>query len=105
MTQPRHEDEPGILDGLIENRITLPQAARLLGVCPASVTRWVAKGARGIRLETFILGSRRFTNRRLLERFIAATNAEGSPGMYAEPSTVTPGPLRAMPDQPASACI
>jgi len=38
-------------------------------------TRWIARGVRGIKLETVLVGGRRFCSREALHRFFAATTA------------------------------
>lgn len=40
-----------------------------------TVRRWAASGVRGVVLESFTMGSRRFTSREAVARFIAATTS------------------------------
>ncbi|HUY36404.1 MAG TPA: DUF1580 domain-containing protein [Pirellulales bacterium] len=40
---------------------------------PATVWRWYRHGLRGQRLETIVVGGRRYTSREALARFVAAT--------------------------------
>lgn len=52
-------------------------------VCPgkphkSTVWRWVLKGVRGIRLETIVVGGKRYTTIEAIERFIAATTAKAN---------------------------
>ncbi len=44
----------------------------------SSVWRWVLKGVRGVKLETFVVGCQRFTTKEAIERFIAATTAKAN---------------------------
>ena len=60
---------------LTEKQLTLPQAAKRLGVNPSTCWRWVLNGVRGVRLETFSVGVKRFTTIESLERFIERTTA------------------------------
>ena len=41
----------------------------------ATVWRWVLTGVRGVKLETVLVGGRRYTNATAIERFIQATTA------------------------------
>lgn len=40
----------------------------------STLVRWSTKGVRGNRLETFLIGDRRFTSRSALQRFLASLN-------------------------------
>jgi hypothetical protein len=51
----------------------------------SSVYRWFGKGSRGARLETIVVGAKRFTSVEAIERFIERTTAN-SPGAVP-PST------------------
>jgi len=64
--------------------ITLPQAARrsrIIGrsVHLSTIHRWRLRGVRGVKLQTWLIGGRRFTSEEALREFIAATN-EASDG-------------------------
>ena len=63
--------------------ITLSDAAKSLPGRPhtSSLYRWHRKGVRGIKLETWLVGGRRYTTLDALEQFIAATTAaaDGEP--------------------------
>ncbi|MCA9057569.1 MAG: DUF1580 domain-containing protein [Planctomycetaceae bacterium] len=62
-----------------EKLITLGEACREFpprGVSNATIARWIQKGVKGIRLETILLGSRRYTSREAILRFIGALNSE-----------------------------
>jgi hypothetical protein len=45
----------------------------------SSVYRWFGKGSRGARLETIVVGAKRFTSIEAIQRFIERTTAN-SPG-------------------------
>lgn len=45
------------------------------GVQVSTVWRWCIKGCKGIRLESVVCGSIRFSSRQALHRFFAATTA------------------------------
>jgi hypothetical protein len=59
-----------------EGTLTSTQAANLLGVNVASITRWIEQGLRGVKLEGARVGSRLFTSRAALDRFSFALAAE-----------------------------
>ena len=60
-----------------ETLLTLPQAAKSLPGRPhlSTLHRWRLPGVHGVRLETCLLGGRRYTSEEALERFAAATTA------------------------------
>lgn len=66
-----------------ETLLTVPQAAQRLPGQPhiSSLHRWRSHGVRGVKLETVLIGGRRFTSVEALERFAARTTAaaEGQP--------------------------
>lgn len=66
-----------------ETFLTLQQAAKRLPGRRhiSSVFRYAHKGVRGIRLETIVVGGRRYTSVEALDRFIIATTAaaDGKP--------------------------
>lgn len=41
---------------------------------PSTVVRWWRVGVRGVKLETILIGGRRFTSVEAIERFIGARN-------------------------------
>ncbi len=65
---------------LSEKRLSLTELARRERVAPPTIWRWYKKGVRGVRLETFVVGNRRFTTEeafgRFVERNTAAANGE-----------------------------
>ena len=66
------------LDG--HKLVSLPEAAALLPGRPhlSSLHRWMRRGVRGIRLETVLIGGRRFTSREALQRFVDAVSVAGN---------------------------
>jgi len=46
---------------LSEQQLTLNQLAKQEGVNPSAVWRWSLRGVRGVKLENFSVGARRFT--------------------------------------------
>lgn len=54
----------------------------------SSVYRWFGKGSRGARLETIVVGAKRYTSIEAIERFIERTTAN-SPGAVAPLSRPT----------------
>ena len=58
-----------------EDRISLAQAARSVGVNPSTVWRWTLNGVRGVRLSSFNIGAKRWTTTEEVDRFVAATTA------------------------------
>ncbi len=59
-----------------ESYLTLREAARYFPTRPhlATVWRWAAKGVKGVRLETVVVGGQRFTTAEACDRFIAQLN-------------------------------
>ena len=66
-----------ILDLSQEHLVTLTEASRIIPGSPhfSTLWRWYQRGIRGTRLETVIVGGRRFTSREAIKRFIARTTA------------------------------
>ncbi len=54
----------------------------------ATVHRWRLRGARGVKLESILVGGKRFTSTEAIERFIEATTAaaDGEPVPRTETS-------------------
>jgi Protein of unknown function (DUF1580) len=78
-----------------EKPLTLAEAARLLPKRPnpATLWRWRTKGVRGVKLETLLIGGRRYVSRVALQQFIdavtsAASRTEESPAA-SKPSNET----------------
>ncbi|MFC1597688.1 DUF1580 domain-containing protein [Planctomycetota bacterium] len=62
---------------LSETVIPISEAPKHIPGRPHSATiwRWWQKGVRGIKLETFVCGGRRFTSTEAIARFIRGTTA------------------------------
>jgi len=72
-------------DLLAENRVSMTELARQMGVTIPTIWRWRQRGIRGVKLETFLIGGRRFTTTEAHRRFVeASTLAADGP----RPSTV-----------------
>jgi hypothetical protein len=74
------QKERTVIDLDKEKGMTLTSAARSLPKPPhiSTVWRWVKFGVRGTKLETVVVGGRRYTTREALTRFIAATTASAN---------------------------
>lgn len=72
-----------------EDLVPVNQAAGLFPVRPAPATlwRWILRGSRGVRLETLMIGGRRFTSRAAVARFIEGVTRAATPALAATPST------------------
>lgn len=58
---------------LKETRLGQSAAAREVGVNITTLWRWMTHGANGIKLESFMIGGRRYTTREALSRFVEAS--------------------------------
>jgi len=65
-----------------ERLLSLTEAAKSLPGRPhiSSIFRWLSNGVRGVKLESCLIGGRRFTSQEALERFCAATTAAADGG-------------------------
>ncbi len=63
------------VDILNEDVVSLADAAKLLPTRPhvSTMWRWHRRGVRGIRLETAVLGGKRYTSREAIQRFVSRT--------------------------------
>ena len=61
---------------LNEKRLSLTELARDQGVAVPTVWRWAKRGIRGVALETFHVGAKRFTTREAFMRWIEATQVD-----------------------------
>ena len=73
---------------LTEQLRTLTEASREIPGRPHITTmmRWSLRGIRGIKLETILIGGRRFTSEEAIERFIERLS-DTRPGVASQPST------------------
>ena len=72
---------------LTEKLVSLPGATRLLPGRPhiSTLWRWATRGVRSVRLETTLIGGRRYTSHEALERFIDRTTGSiGSAGGHPQ---------------------
>ena len=74
-----------------EHLITLAEAVKVLPGRPhiSTIWRWWARGVRGIRLETAVIGGRRFTSTQALQRFAEASTAVANGDVTGTPSNST----------------
>ena len=61
---------------LAETRISFTQLAQEQDVSIPTVWRWWSRGIKGIRLDAFNVGAKKFTTREAFERWIARINGE-----------------------------
>ncbi len=52
----------------------------------STLYRWGSKGVRGTKLETLLIGNKRWTSKEAIGRFIAAQNADQTPAPSITPS-------------------
>jgi len=88
MTERRKGADTPAIDILGETLVTIPQASALLppnekGRRPhiATIYRWMLRGVKGVKLETCLVGGKRFTSHEALQRFSEAVTqaARGKP--------------------------
>ena len=70
----------------LADKLTINEAAELLGVGTSTIWRWTLKGIRGFRLQTLSVGGRRFVVRDTLRDFMLKTSAAAN----GEPLPTTP---------------
>jgi hypothetical protein len=68
------------IDLQTETLLSFREAAARLPGRPGLSTlhRWRLRGVRGVKLETWLIGGRRFTSQQALERFASGTTAAAS---------------------------
>ena len=71
-----------------ENSLSISAAANSLPGRPnvSTVWRWISRGVRGVKLQTFCVGGRRYVTKESLENFLAQTTAAAN-GQPAPTST------------------
>ncbi len=81
---------------MIENLITLAEAARLLpgNPSPSSLWRWRTKGCHGVKLRAWLIGGRWHTSREALQAFVAATTAAAQAASDDDAGERSPGLAR-----------
>ncbi len=65
---------------LRETRLTFSELSRRENVNASTVWRWSLRGCRGVRLESFSVGAKRYTTAEAFARFVAATTAAANGG-------------------------
>ena len=70
-----------MIDPATEALISWQQVAKHVPGDPhiSTLHRWRLRGVRGKKLETLLVGGKRFTSREAIDRFIAAGNADDAP--------------------------
>jgi hypothetical protein len=73
------------VDILSEAIVSLAEAAKIIPTRPdvSTLWRWYRRGVRGIRLETVIIGGKRYTSRESIQRFIERTTEAHDKGAAA----------------------
>lgn len=61
-----------------ESRMSITELARREKVAVSTAWRWMLRGCRGHRLETFAVGGKRYTTAEAFSRFVAATNGQSN---------------------------
>lgn len=61
-----------------ENLVPINSAGKMFPypVGRTALERWMRHGVRGVRLESILIGNRRFTSKEAIERFIQKTNEQ-----------------------------
>ena len=71
-----------MIDRANEALLSFAQASTFLPTRPhiATIHRWRMRGVRGVRLETTLVGGRRFTSKEAIERFFKRIDAVSGDG-------------------------
>jgi hypothetical protein len=77
--------DPKMESLLAETRLTLADLAQGQGVNVSTVWRWTLRGVRGVVLESFSVGARRFTTVEAFQRFVERSTA-ASPSSASRPT-------------------
>ncbi len=70
-----------MIDSTLEDLIPFQKASHVIPGNPSvcALHRWRLSGVRGAKLETLLVGGKRFTSSEAIARFIAAQNADQQP--------------------------
>jgi hypothetical protein len=70
-----------MIDTRNETLLTLSRAAKDVPGHPhlSTLVRWATRGVKSVRLETILIGGRRFTSREAIQRFIARLSEPQGP--------------------------
>jgi hypothetical protein len=81
-----------MIDIHTEKLQTLTEAARLLPDRPhvSTLYRWAQRGVKGVRLETVVVGGRRYTSVEALQRFAQRLTADPSPPVPTKAKGMSP---------------
>jgi hypothetical protein len=71
-----------------EQRLSLAQLAKREQINVSTAWRWCLRGVKGVRLECFSVGGRKFTTDESFRRFVEATTAAAG----GQPAPTTPAP-------------
>ncbi len=69
------------MTNVTEQKLSLTQLAHQQNVSISAVWRWAQRGVRGVKLETFLVGGRRFTNPTFFSEFVDATTRAADGGL------------------------
>lgn len=94
-------EEAAVPVGELPKHIPTARGGRRVNV--STVIRWCLKGVRGVRLESVVVGGRRYTDRAAIARFIAATTAARQPP--PDPVAVRQLPLPLIHDRGAAIAV
>lgn len=75
-------------DLLKEQRLSLTKLAQQQGVSVPTPWRWSNRGVKGVVLETFSIGGRRYTTQEAFQRFVERSTAAAQ-GVPSSPATRT----------------
>jgi hypothetical protein len=85
-----------MIDPLVDDLLTLPQAAALFPrrragskVSTSTLWRWYTSGSRGVRLEVARVGGQVYTTRDAIRDFVAARSVAGSAAVPQAPAPST----------------
>jgi hypothetical protein len=66
-----------MIEGILaEQRLSLTELAHREGVSPVTVWRWATRGIRGVQLESYRRGGKRFTSHQAYARWVGATQGD-----------------------------
>lgn len=74
-----------MVDFLKEQRLSLTELARQEGVSIPTPWRWTKRGVKGVVLETFSIGGRRYTTQEAFRRFVERSTSAANGDCPASP--------------------
>src|SRR4051812_27731310 len=72
---------------LNEQRLSLTALSKREDINVSTAWRWAQRGVRGVKLETFNIGGRRWTTEEAFSRFVEATSAAASGALEPQSRT------------------